>query len=59
MKYLLQTLLFSGLMSDTILASEGHSHGVAGELEHALPMIGVLLAILIIGFLMIKKSKKK
>lgn len=42
-----------------LIAGEGHSHSIAGELEHLLPIIGVLLTIMVIGatYSFISKNK--
>ena len=36
----------------------GHSHGIAGELEHGIPVIWVLLAFAVYGMYLLVKSKK-
>ena len=56
-KILLITSVFS--FPAILNAEEGHSHGIVGELEHAFPVIGILVAIMIIGVVYSYSSKKK
>ena len=53
-------LMVAAFLFPEIAFAEGeHSHGIAGELEHALPVIGVLLALTVVGVIYNYKSKKK
>ena len=47
------------LAASAAFAGGEHSHGPSGELEHALPVIGILVGIAIIGGIFFLASKKK
>ena len=47
------------LSTSATFAGGEHSHGPSGELEHALPILGLLVGIAIIGGFFFIFSKKK